>query len=115
MSNKLTKKDYFAQILEFLGDTQPELTDFINKEVAALDAKAAKAKARAAAKKAEPDTLYNAVYAAIGEDAITIDDICNAIDVEGASRSKVVARLTKLKEAGLIVKTDGKPAAYRRA
>lgn len=110
MSNKLTKKDYFAQILDILGDTKPELTDFVNKEIASLDAKAAKAKERAAAKKAEPDALADAVYAVLTTEPQTIDEITSAVD---ASRNKVVARLTKLKEAGKIEKVDGKPVKYR--
>ena len=62
---KLTKKDYFNGMIAFLnGDAcdipVADMVAFCDKEIASLDTRAAKAKERAAAKRAEGDDLMDA-------------------------------------------------------
>ena len=61
---KITKKDFFAAIrtmvegIETVGDIPADkVLEFIDTQVAQIDAKAAKAKARAGEKKAEGDEI----------------------------------------------------------
>ena len=81
---------------------------FCDKEIASLDAKAAKAKERAAAKKAEADELMVQVREALTGEYQTIADIAAAVAEVNADAtvSKVTYRLTKLVEAGDAEKTD---------
>ena len=81
---------------------------FCDKEIASLDVKAAKAKERAAAKKAEADELMVQVREALTDEFQTIADIAAAVAEVNADAtvSKVTYRLTKLVEAGDAEKTD---------
>ena len=111
---KITKKEMYAAIKEafetgackFDKDT---VIAFCDKEITALDNKAAKAKERAATKKAEADVLYDQVADALNtEEFQTIADIAAAVAEVNADAtvSKVTYRLTKLVEAGVAEKTD---------
>lgn len=111
---KITKKEMFGLIKAAVNGYAVEvnveaISAFCDKEIAALDAKAAKAKERAAAKKAEADVLYDQVKDALNaEEFQTIADI-SAVVAEvnaDATVSKVTYRLTKLVEAGVAEKTD---------
>ena len=111
---KITKKEMYAAIKEafetgackFDKDT---VIAFCDKEITALDNKAAKAKERAATKKAEADVLYDQVADALNtEEFQTIADIAAAVaevKAEQAAQAKY-ERLTKLVEAGVAEKTD---------
>lgn len=110
---KITKREMFEAIKETFEtgsckyDAETVIA-FCDKEIDSLDAKAAKAKERAAAKKAEADALMKTVEAALTEEYATIADIA-AIVAEtdpDATISKVTYRLTKLVEAGIAEKTD---------
>lgn len=111
---KITKREMFEAIKETFatGECKFEadvVMAFCDKEIAALDAKAAKAKERAAAKKAEADVLYDQVAAVLdAEEFKTIADIAAAVAEVNADAtvSKVTYRLTKLVEAGAAEKTD---------
>lgn len=111
---KITKREMFEAIKAAFTTGECELTAetvtaFCDKEIAALDAKAAKAKERAAAKKAEADVLMSQVKDALNADEFqTIADI-SAVVAEvnaDATVSKTTYRLTKLVEAGLAEKTQ---------
>lgn len=128
---KLTKKEMFALMQEafaekVIPDCADELADFCAKEIAALDHKAVKAKEYAAKRKADGDTLADAVLDTLTADFTVVDDIVAALLADGVdtTKSKVVYRLSKLIEAGNAEKTqvtvpaaDGKKArkitAYR--
>ena len=132
---KITKREMFEAIKETFETgackyDAATVMAFCDKEIASLDAKAAKAKERAAAKKAEADVLMGQVEDALTGEFQTIADIATAVlaDMEeGAdiSTQKITARLTKLVKAELIEKDqvvveteDGKKAkkmAYRLA
>ena len=108
---KLTKKEYFTGLIAYLHgeDVELENEDFIEfcqDQIADLDKKAAKAKERAAAKKAENDELTDLVYSVLHNEYQTIADITVVVaeTVPDVSASKVTARLTKLFNTGVIEK-----------
>jgi hypothetical protein len=110
---KITKREMFEAIKEtFETGTckfdAATVMAFCDKEIASLDAKAAKAKERAAAKKAEADVLMDQVRDTLTGEFQTIADIAaNVAEVNAdATVSKVTYRLTKLVEAGEAEKTD---------
>ena len=111
---KITKREMYTAIAEGVksGTFEYDVDDivaFCEKEIASLDAKAVKAKERAAAKKAEADVLYDQVKDALNADEFqTIADIAATVAEVNADAtvSKVTYRLTKLVEAGVAEKTD---------
>ena len=110
---KITKREMFEAIKETFetGSCKYDaavVTAFCDKEIAALDSKAAKAKERAAAKKAEADVLMGQVEDALTDEFQVIADIAAAVaDVNAdATVSKVTFRLTKLVESGVAEKTQ---------
>lgn len=102
---KMTKKDYFNMIKDALADNA-DVVAFCEKEIAALDHKAVKAKERAAAKAAEGDALMDAVLAALTDEPMTGADILAAIADEEATVNKVIYRANALVKAGKAVKTE---------
>lgn len=110
---KITKREMFEAIKETFATGECKfdadvVMAFCDKEIAALDTKAAKAKERAAAKKAEADVLMTQVEDALTDEFKTIADIAAAVAEVNADAtvSKVTYRLTKLVEAGVAEKTD---------
>ena len=110
---KITKREMFEAIKETFEtgsckyDAETVIA-FCDKEIDSLDTKAAKAKERAAAKKAEADELMKTVEAALTEDYQTIAAIAAVVAETDpdATISKVTYRLTKLVEADIAEKTD---------
>lgn len=128
---KVTKKNMFEGMIAYFEGAETELTEaqfiqFCKSQIADLDKKAAKAKERAAAKRAEGDELTDAVQNALTDEFQTIADIIAVVaeaDPE-ATAAKITARLTKLVKANAVEKeqvtvTDGdkkkKAMAYRLA
>ena len=110
---KITKREMFANIITVFqtGESAYEPADviaFCEKEIAALDSKAAKAKERAAAKKAEADVLMDQVKDALTDEFLPIADIAAAVaDVNpDATVAKVQYRLNKLVAAEIAEKSD---------
>ena len=110
---KITKREMFEAIKEtFETGTckfdAATVMEFCDKEIASLDAKATKAKERAAAKKAEADILMGQVEDALTSEFQTIADIATAVAAVNpdSTVSKVTYRLTKLVEAGVAEKTQ---------
>ena len=110
---KITKREMFEAIKETFetGSCKFDAATvmaFCDKEIASLDSKAAKAKERAAAKKAEADVLMDQVRNALTGEFQTIADIAAAVAEVNADAtvSKVTYRLTKLVESGDAEKTD---------
>lgn len=110
---KITKREMLVAIKEtfetgkckYDADT---VKAFCDKEIASLDSKAAKAKERAAAKKAEADVLMDQVKDALTGEFQVIADIAAAVAEVNADAtvSKVTYRLGKLVESGDAEKTQ---------
>ena len=119
---KITKKDFFAAIrtmvegVETVGNIPADkVLEFIDTQVAQIDAKAAKAKARSSEKKAEGDALRAEVAAHITTEFQTADDITALVEgFEDITKAKVVARLTQLVNAGIVIKEQIKTEDGRK-
>ena len=129
---KVTKRERYESIkalVEAVGAVEGIDTDgivaFCDKEIAALDTRAEKAKERAAEKRAEGDELQAAVLAALTDEPASRQEVTDRIEGEDVTLAKVGYRLTALVKQGLAVKEeiavtgeDGKSkkvAAYRLA
>lgn len=86
--------------------------------IAQLNAKAEKAKEKAAEKKADGDALRAVVEGAVSDELKTIDAITEAVQAvdgyEDVTKSKVTARLTQLVKAGSIHKEQVKTEDGRK-
>lgn len=117
---KKTKAMYFAELREIVmaavedQEQQSELVEFIDKQMETLDKRKAAAADRAAKKRAESDSLTEEIFAAIGENPMTVDEIVLALDNEDVTRNKVTARLGKLVKAGSVVKETVKVEGNKR-
>ena len=111
---KITKAQKFEMIEDILGNVDGEnvnmLIEFIQAEKAALARKAAKAKEKAAEKKTEIDELGEAVLGVLTAEAKTRDEVFALVEdfSEEVTLAKVGARLTKLVDAGKVVKSEVK-------
>ena len=112
-TNKTTKKDFYNAIIALAeGNAIDIATDdivaFANKEIAALERKAAKAKETAAKKKSEDDPIMAAVLEVLeaNDDFLTIPAVTAAIGVEDYTTSKVQYRLNALVKAEQAETTD---------
>lgn len=114
MITRITKKDYYSTILDLVtlaegngfglpeGMTYDGIAEFVNHEVELLEAKAASAAKRAAAKRAAGDELREMVLNTLSDtEFMTIDDIVAAIGNPDVTKNKVTARLTQLGDRGL--------------
>lgn len=109
---RITKKDMYngiiATLTENFGDEVQEYVEFLEGEIATLDKRAEKEKARRAAKKAEGDDLRDAIEGYIGADPITAGDIAEALADEypEVTKAKVTYRATQLVKDGKIYKVQ---------
>lgn len=124
---KKTKATYFEELKEIVNtavedqEQKDELIEFIDKQLETLKNRKEAAAKRAEQKKAESDALTEEIYAVLGEDLMTLDQIVEALDSEDVTRNKVTARLGKLVKAERVekeavkVEGGGKRMAYRIA
>jgi len=106
---KMTKRDLYNVIKNAMADNA-DVVAFCDKELAALDHKAEKAKERAAKKAAEGDALMDAVAAVLTDKPMTNADVLTAMFEKGlvteCSVNKVAYRTNALAKAGRAVKTE---------
>ena len=117
-TEKMTKVEMFENIRGYLNGNEmtcsiDEAVEFIDKQIEQLEAKAAKAKYRAAAKRADGDALRETVFQCVDAkpktiDEITADVINIAEDASDITKAKVTARLTQLVKNGSVVKEQTK-------
>ena len=119
---KLTKKDYYGMIREIVVESdienKDELVAFVDKQVEAIDSRAAKAKERAASKKVEGDALRSQVEGLLTNEYQTAEDILAQAQGADLTKGKITARLTQLVKAGVAEKEtvkveDRKVMGYR--
>lgn len=122
MEKKMTKREKFEMLKEIIrGDVSVEITaeqadliDFIDTQIASIDTKAEKAKARNAEKKANGDELRDVVQSVLTDELQTIDAILTQIEGEDVTKAKVTARLTSLVKNGLAEKEEVKDEEGRK-
>lgn len=113
---KMTKIDCFEQLAGIVEasdvENKEDILKFIQGSIETLENRKRAAQERAEKKKNEPDELAEAVKAVLSEELQTADDIAAQIEGEDVTKQKVVARLTKMVNAGIVrkdsVKTDDK-------
>ena len=113
---KMTKVDYFEQLAGIVEasdvENKEDILKFIQGSIETLENRKKAAQERAEKKKNEPDELAEAVKAVLSKELQTADDIAAQIEGEDVTKQKVVARLTKMVNAGIVrkdsVKTDDK-------
>ena len=111
---KITKKQMFeGMVAYFKGEdtaiSEAQFIEFCGAQIADLNKKAAKAKERAAAKKAEGDELTDLVYSVMTDEFQTGADIATAVLAQlgedtDVTTAKITARITKLVNAEMVVK-----------
>ena len=113
---KMTKIECFEQLAGIVEasdvENKEDILKFIQSSIETLENRKRAAQERAEKKKNEPDELAEAVKAVLSEELQTADDIAAQIEGEDVTKQKVVARLTKMVNAGIVrkdsVKTDDK-------
>lgn len=111
MEKKITKKQVFEALIEVVTgmdkvgniDAETVITT-LETAVAQIDAKAAKAKEKAAEKKTAGDALRAEIEALLTDEFQTADAITEQITAEDVTKSKVVSRLSQLVAAGVAAK-----------
>jgi len=118
-NTKVTKKVVLEAVkaaaengADFGAVSAEDVIAYAETTIAQLDAKAAKAKEKAAEKKADGDALRAAVESAVSDEFQTIDEITATVQgmdgYEDVTKSKVTARLTQLVKANAIHKAQVK-------
>ena len=120
MTNR-EKFDVIGKVFEnYDGVEREEILEFVEKQIAALDHKNAKAKERAAEKRAAGDELRERIFDIMNDEPITVDGILTALGDEELTPAKITARTRQLVQAGMVekmpVKVEGrKLVGYVRA
>lgn len=113
-TEKITKKAYFEMLKDIVAATdtadKDNLLAFIDTNIAQLDAKAAKAKEKAAEKKVEGDELREKIAACLTTEPKDITTILDEVGDEELTRAKVTARLAQLINLGTATKEVTKTA-----
>ena len=112
--NNVTKRELYTAIREVfensdtsIGDVTPDMIiEFCDKEIAALDRRAEKARENAAKRKADGDDMTEAVYAALTDEFATIAAITLATDFEDVTVGKVQYRLKTLVDSNRAEKQE---------
>ena len=113
-TNNVTKRELYTAIREAfentetsIGDVTPDMViEFCDKEIAALDRRAEKARENAAKRKAEGDDMTEAVYAALTDEFSTIAAITLATNFEDVTVGKVQYRLKTLVDSNRAEKQE---------
>lgn len=118
-TEKITKKAYFEMLKDIVTATdtadKDNLLAFIDTNIAQLDAKAAKAKEKAAEKKVEGDELREKIAACLTTEPKDIATILDKVGDEELTRAKVTARLAQLINLGTATKEVTKTADGKKA
>lgn len=109
---KVTKRESLEAIIEIINASEVENADelaaVIEKIIEQDIKKAAKAKERAAEKKAEGDELREKVATLLTTEFQSAQALTDAIGDAEVTKSKVIARLKQLVDAGIAVKEEQK-------
>ena len=118
-TEKITKKAYFEMLKDIVAATdtadKDNLLAFIDTNIAQLDAKAAKAKEKAAEKKIEGDELREKIAACLTSEPKDIATILDEVGDEELTRAKATARLAQLINLGTATKEVTKTADGKKA
>ena len=106
---KVTNKEMFTKVIALATEkNDTAMVDWAQAKIDALNAKAEKARAKAAEKKADGDALRDAVLNVLDDEAMTVADIVAALNDPDVSANKVVYRANALVDLGMAVKENVK-------
>jgi len=114
MKDKMTKVEKFEVIKGYVQD-HPEYVEFLNKEIARLQARAGKVAEKRAEKNGAKADEYKTAIIKVLEDAcrpLTLVELVGGIEIEGVTPGRIAYYAGKLVDAGMIVrdkvKVDGR-------
>lgn len=102
---KITERDLYTKIMTVMAD-DADVVAFCEKKIGQLEAKAAKAKEKAAEKAETADELMGVVESLLTDEFQTTKDILDQIEGEDITQYKVNYRLTQLVKTGKAEKTE---------
>ena len=108
MANKITEREIYNSILNGTAD-QTVLCEFAEKKLAQLDKRNLSAAKRAAAKREAGSEITEAVYAVLGNEPMTRNQVVSAMGTD-LSVAKIGARLSALVKEGRVQKETIKVA-----
>lgn len=110
---KMTKKDYYKEILQHFEDDCPEsemIRNFLENEIMLLNRKTESAKLKALEAKEKGDELREQIYDILSsqeeEDFIPVSKIKEILNNDTITSQKISARLTQLFKLGIIEKQE---------
>jgi len=111
---KVTKKDNFAKVLEFIPMENVELREFIKKEIDALERKSNTKSKAEKEKAAANESLKSALLRVLGDfgEPVTVTQLMNCEEFTGLSNQKLSAMLRQMKLEGSVIRTEEKKKAY---
>lgn len=108
MANKITEREIYTAMINGTIDAET-LREFAEKKIAQLDKRNASAKVRAERKRAEGNEITEAVYAVLGNEPMTRDQVVSVMGTD-LSVAKIGARLNTLVKEGRVSKETIKVA-----
>lgn len=116
--NKITKKEWFESFVGLVENSnwdearKSEALDFLKKSIEQLDTRTEKARAKRAEKRASGDAMTEEIYKVLSLDewqsAATLVEKLDSSGFDGATRQKVIARLSALVGKGVVEKNSVK-------
>lgn len=110
---KMTKRNFYTALVNYAATGEfsydgtvvsaEEIQAFATHEIEMLDNRVQKAKTR---KATAPDVLADEILSVLDSTPRTIAEILTRVSDENATAGKVTARLTKLANSGVVVKSD---------
>lgn len=113
-TKKVTKKDNFEKVLEFIPEENVELVEFIKKEIDALVRKSNTKSKAEKEKAAANESLKSALLRVLGDfdKPVTVTQLMNCEEFTGFSNQKLSAMLRQMKLEGSVIRTEEKKKAY---
>lgn len=101
-NTKITEREIYTSIINGTADRET-LVKFAEKKIAQLDKRNASAKARVERKRAEGNEITEAVYAVLGSEPMTRNQVVSAMGTD-LSVAKIGAKLNALVKDGRVQK-----------
>ena len=113
-TKKVTKKENFEKVLEFIPVENVELVEFIKKEIDALERKSNTKSKAEKEKAAANESLKSALLRVLGDfgKPVTVTQLMSCEEFAGLSNQKLSAMLRQMKLEGSVIRTEEKKKAY---
>lgn len=113
-TKKVTKKENFEKVLEFIPEENVELVEFIKKEIDALVRKSNTKSKAEKEKQAQNESLKSALLRVLCDfdEPVTVTQLMSCEEFAGLSNQKLSAMLRQMKLEGSVIRTEEKKKAY---